>query len=147
MDKFFRGLFCIFLLGCGSTQPSVMTSANAAESSASKSQSLTLKVGLPATATQFGLSIQFIEFKDSRCPEGARCIWAGHATASLQLIRADGATETIVIGTEAPAAMQLPYRATSGDLQFTLTALEPVPSTKGAVSVESVRATVLIKKR
>ncbi len=145
MDKFFRGLFCLVLLACGGTQPSVMTSANAAESSAS--QSLTLKVGQPATATQFGLSIQLIAFQDSRCPEGARCIWAGHATASLQLIRADGATENIIIGTEAPAAMQLPYRATSGDLQFTLTALEPMPSTKAAVPTESIRATVLIEKR
>ena len=147
MDKLFRGLFCIVLLGCGGTRLAVMTSANAAESSASKSQSLILKVGSPATATQFGVSIQLIEFKDSRCPEGARCIWAGHATASLQLIRPSGATETIVIGTQAPPAMQLPYQATSGDLQFTLTALEPGPSTKAAVPAESIRATVLIEKR
>ena len=147
MSTIFRCLFCFTLLGCGSTQPVVMTAANAAEPSAGNTQSLTLKVGQPATATQFGLSVQLIEFKDSRCPEGARCIWAGHATASLKLIRAGAAAETIIIGTEAPPAMQLPYKVMSGDLQFTLTALEPAPSTKGAVPEASIQATVRIEKR
>ncbi len=147
MPALFRCLFCLALLGCGSKQSDVMTAANAAEPPTGKTQSLTLKVGQPATATQFGLSIQLIEYKDSRCPEGARCIWAGHATATLLLTRVDTKTETIIIGTEAPAAMQLPYQATSGDLKFTLTALEPGPSTKGVVPAESVRATLLIEKR
>ncbi|MES2049559.1 MAG: hypothetical protein V4447_14250 [Pseudomonadota bacterium] len=147
MATFFRCLFCFVLLGCGYAQLDVMTSVYAAEPSAGKSQSLTLKLGQPATATQFGLSIQLIEFKDSRCPEGARCIWAGHATATLLLTRGDAITETIIVGTEAPVAMQLPYQVTSWDLKFSLTALEPAPSTKGVVPAESVRATVLIEKR
>lgn len=147
MVTLLRCLFLFALLGCAVTQPDIMTSAYAAEPSSGKTQSLTLGIGQPATTTQFGLSIQFINFKDSRCPEGSRCIWAGHATASLQLVHAGGATETIVVGTEAPPAMQLPYRANSGDLQFTLTALEPVPSSKGVVPAASIRATVLIEKR
>lgn len=150
MSTLFRCLFCLTLLGCTSTQPGVMTSANATEPSAGKTQSLTLGIDQPATTTQFGLNIQLIAFTDSRCPEGARCIWAGHATANLLLTRAGATTErteTIVIGTEAPPAMQLPYRASSGDLQFTLTALEPTPSSKGVVPAASIRATVLIEKR
>lgn len=147
MPTLFRCLLCLALLGCGSTQPNIMSSANAAEPVANKTQSLTLKLGQSATATQFGLSIQLIAFKDSRCPEGARCIWAGHATASLKLIRAGAAAETIIIGTEAPPAMQLPYQVLSGDLQFTLTALEPAPSAKGSVPEASIQATVRIEKR
>lgn len=150
MPTLFRCLFLIALLGCAGQQLELMSSAYAAEPPAGKSQSLTLKLGQPATVTQFGVSVQLLEFKDSRCPEGERCIWAGHATASLRLIRAAATTkttETIVIGTEAPPAMQLPYQVTSGDLQFTLTALEPLPSTKGAVPDKAIRASVLIEQR
>lgn len=146
MSTLLRCLFCLALLGCGSTQLDVMTVANAAEPPAGKSQSLTLKVGQAATPTQFGFSIQLIDFKDSRCPTGTQCIWAGHAQASLQLVRPGAAVETIVIGTQAPPSMKLPFQATSGDVSFTLIALEPVPSIKATISAESIRVTVLIEK-
>lgn len=147
MPYFFRRRFCLSILAGASLALAAMSSVHAGEPLEAKPQSLTLKVGQPPTATQFGASLQFIEFKDSRCPKGAQCIWAGHATATLRLTRAGATTETIVIGTEAPPAMKLPYQASSGDLQFTLTALEPAPSTKNAVSADSIRATVLIEKR
>jgi hypothetical protein len=147
MPYLFRRRLRLSVLAGASLALAAMSSVHAAEHVAGKTQSLTLKVGQPPTATQFGASIQFIEFKDSRCPKGAQCIWAGHATATLRLTRAGATTETIVIGTETPPAMQLPYQASSGDLQFTLIALEPAPSIKYAVSADSIRATVLIEKR
>jgi hypothetical protein len=147
MPYLFRRRLCLAVLAGVSLSLAAMTTVHAAEPPAGKSQSLTLKIGQPPTATQFDVSIQLIEFKDSRCPTGAQCIWAGHATASLKLIRAGAAAETIIIGTQAPPAMQLPFQAISGDLQFTLTALEPVPSTKSTVSADSIRASILIEKR
>lgn len=147
MAALLRCILCIAILGCGSNQSGSMNSANAAAPLAGKSQSVTLDVGAPATTTQFGLSIQLVEATDSRCAEGARCIWAGHAKASLRLIRQGVAAETILVGTEAPPSMNLPFHATSGDLTFSLTALQPSPSVKNATDPQkSLQATILIEK-
>ena len=148
MAQLLRCIFCIALLGCGSNQPGSMSSANAGAPMKGKSQSVILDVGAPATATQFGLSIQFVEASDSRCPEGARCVWAGHAKVSLHVIRQGATAETIVVGTEAPPAMNLPFHATLDDLTFSLTKLQPLPSAKNASEPQkSLQATILIEKR
>lgn len=146
MATLFRCILCFALLGCGNKQLTVMNSANAAEPIAS--QSVILKVGAPATPTQFGLSIQLVEASDSRCPEGAQCIWAGHAKATLQLLRPGAAAETIVVGSQAPPSMNLPFHASSGGLTFSLTSLQPLASVKNQpVKPESLQATILIEKR
>lgn len=148
MSALFRCLFCIALLGCGNNPPGTMNTADAAAPLAGKSQSLTLEMGAPATMTQFGMSIQLLEAVDSRCAEGTRCIWAGHAKASLRVIRQGAAAETILVGTEAPPAMNLPFHATSGDLTFSLTSLQPSPLAKNAAEPQkSLQATILIEKR
>jgi hypothetical protein len=147
MATLFRCILCFALLGCGGNQLGNMSSVHASEPASGKSQSVILKVGAPATPTQFGLSIQLIEAADSRCPEGAQCIWAGHAKASLRLIREGAAAETILVGTEAPPSMNLPFHATSGDLTFSLTSLQPYPSVKRPdVKPESLKATILIER-
>ena len=147
MPTFLRCILCLALLGCGSNQSGSMNSANAAPPMKSKSQSVTLVVGAPATSTQFGLSIQMLEATDSRCPEGARCVWAGHAQASLRLTRHGVAAETIVVGTEAPPSMNLPFHATSGDLTFSLTSLQSTPSAKNTTETQrALQATILIEK-
>jgi hypothetical protein len=140
-----RILFFTVLLGCASAQDTNMTSAHAAEPVSGGSQTVMLQVGQSLALPQ-DLSIQMIEFKDSRCPTGAHCVWAGHATVTLQVSRTGASADTIVIGTQAPPGMQLPYQAKSGHWQFTLVSLEPRPSTKGEVPAASVRASVLIEK-
>lgn len=149
MSHLLRLLFCSALLGCGSTQLAGMSTAHAADSASvsGNSQTVTLKVGQTLALESQGLSIQFVEFKDSRCPTGTQCVWAGHATATLLITRAGAAAQSIVIGTQAPPAMQLPYQATSGQYQFTLVSLEPHPTAKAEVPVASVRASVLIEKQ
>lgn len=147
MAVLLRCMLCVALLGCGSNLPGNMNSANAAAPNLVKSQSVTLDLGAPAVATQFGLSIQLVDAEDSRCPKGAQCIWAGHAKASLRLIRQGVTVETIVVGTEAPPSMNLPFHASSGDLTFSLTSLQPVPSAKSAAEPQkSLQATILIEK-
>lgn len=148
MSTLFRCILCFALLGCANKQLVIMNSANAAEPIASKSQSVILKVGAPATPTQFGLSIQLVEASDSRCPEGTQCIWAGHAKATLLLLRQGAPAETIMVGSEAPPSMNLPFHASSGDLTFSLTSLQPLSSVKNQpVKPESLQATILIEKR
>lgn len=157
MSFFIRLLLCVALLGCGSPQLAGMSTAHATELASGASQTVTLQVGQivalggqtePQVEKQ-GLRIELLEFKDSRCPTGAQCIWAGHATATLRITRAGAAEETIVIGTQAPPAMQLPYQATSGPYQFTLLSLEPRPTSasQAQVPVASIRASVLVEKR
>ena len=145
MSHLIRLLFCTALLGCAGAQELSMSTAQAAEQKPGDSQTVTLQVG-QTVALQPDLSIEFLEFKDSRCPTGAHCIWAGHVAVTLQLKRPGAAAETIVIGSLAPPDMHLPYQAKSGQWQFTLVSLEPHPTTKGEVPVASVRASVLIEK-
>ena len=147
MSQLFRLLLCTSLLGCASTQLPSMNTAHAAEPAAGNSQTVSLQVGQTMVLQAPALSIQLVEFKDSRCPVGAHCGWAGHATATLLITRAGSAAETIVVGTQAPPAMQLPYQASSGDYQFTLKSLAPRPTIGGAAAADVVRASVLIEKR
>ena len=93
------------------------------------------------------MSLQLLDFKDTRCPADTKCIWAGHATVTLLLTRPGATAESLVIGTEAPPAMQLPYQASSGQLRFTLLSLEPRPKKEAAAPMASVRAKVLIETR
>lgn len=147
MSYLLRLFFCASLLGCGGAPLVSMNPANAAETAPSDNQTLTLQVGRPMTLTQQGLTVEFVEFTDSRCPVGTHCVWAGHATATLRISRPGVPTESIVIGTQAPPAMQLPYQAVSGAYLFTLMALEPAPREKTTVPKDAVRATVLLQKQ
>lgn len=147
MSHLFRLLLCAALLGCGSTQLASVSTAHAADVVSGSSQTVALQVAQTLVLESQGLSIQLVEFNDSRCPTGTRCAWAGQATASLLITRTGVAAQTIVIGTPAPPAMQLPYQATVGKYQFTLVSLEPRPMAKGEVSVASVRATIRIENQ
>lgn len=149
MSHLIRLLFCLAclaLLGCASNQVVGMSTVQAAEPLPGNSQTVILQVGQTVALAQQDLRIKLLEFQDTRCPRDARCVWAGHATATLSIIRPGAPAQTIVIGTEAPPAMQLPFKVTSGGLLFTLVSLEPQPTAKGAIPVESVRVSVLVEK-
>ena len=144
MSRFLRLSFCLVLLGCGGPEPVSMSTAKAAENVQTSTQKITLKIGQPVTLTSSNFTLEFLEFKDSRCPTGTQCMWAGHATATLRIGRPGMAAETVVIGTEAPPAMQLPYQAVVGNVQFTLVSLEPFPTAKLAATKDTVRLTVQV---
>ena len=89
---------------------------------------LTLTHRKPITLEAELLTVEVIDIKDSRCPKEARCVWAGHAAVTLKVSKAGLETETIVIGTAAPASMNLPGEAAYSVYRFKLLKLDPANS-------------------
>lgn len=100
-----------------------------------------LKIGESALATD-EIRIKFDAVRsDSRCPSGARCIWAGEAEIAVTVSR----------GAETPEsrALVLPGERASTTFQnvtITFTALDPYPGI-GAASKEDYRATFIVNLR
>jgi hypothetical protein len=107
-------------------------------------QTVTLELGKPARIPESGLVIELVAVKDNRCPVEVRCIWAGHAEVTLQVSQAGQPAKTVVIGTSAPAGMNLPYEAVYESCRFGLEALAPANSLAEPPAKADYRATVQI---
>ncbi len=101
----------------------------------------------PVTVAGYGLTIGMTDVADSRCPVGARCVWAGHAAVTLRVGTQDGKFVHVVIGTEAPAGMSLPFEADVGNYRFSLIQLEPAPQAIEPVTLAQYHAAVRVAKR
>ena len=65
--------------------------------SASLGQEISLAAGQTVDISDEDMTVKFIEItEDSRCPEGATCIWAGQASASVELIK-DNITSRMIL--------------------------------------------------
>ena len=107
---------------------------------------ITLAHGRPVVVAEESLSVELTAVKDSRCPSDVRCVWAGHATVTLQVSKAGSAAESVTIGTRAPTSMNLPFEATYGRYRFGLVSLEPGNSHSAPVALSLYRATVKVTK-
>jgi hypothetical protein len=105
---------------------------------------VTLQAASTLRLAQESLSLRLIDFTDSRCPPGVQCMWAGQATVMILVTQTGTPSVTLVIAT--PAGKELPGSASFNGFRFSLQALEPSPTVKGAISLDQVRATVLIEK-
>ena len=105
-----RLLLSLALAACGgSAQPEVTLPAD-----------VTLKTGEHRDIN--GLTVTFVGVKeDSRCPDNARCVWAGNAAVQL---RVEGGPDSVaaVLNTELD-----PKSLGVRDLRFTIGALMPYP--------------------
>lgn len=104
---------------------------------------VTIELGRPARISEEGLLVELVAVKDDRCPVEVKCIWAGHAAVTLHVSKAGKAAEDIVVGTPAPASMNLPFEASYGPYRFTLVTLEPGNSLN-PVAQSAYRATVQV---
>ncbi|HKP29689.1 MAG TPA: hypothetical protein VJU15_09805 [Gemmatimonadales bacterium] len=98
------------LIACdGSGQPEVTLPAD-----------MTLKTGEQRLIK--GLTVTFVGVEeDSRCPDNARCVWAGNAAVNLRIQGgADSVSITLNSGVE-PRAIGVQ------DLRFTIVSLLPAP--------------------
>lgn len=111
---------------------------------ATGSHELTLRYRQKVSVAQTGLTVQFVRIKDDRCPKDVSCIWAGHAAVTLKISRAGQPAETIVIGTAAPANMNLPFEAEAASHRFSLVALDPQNSQDAPVAAKSYRVRVRV---
>lgn len=145
MSKMISWWFGLFLFACAGKQV-VAGNLQAAPAPAAASYTVLLQHGRSTAIPEAKLSLELLAVQDSRCPQGARCIWAGQATATLLVRHDGGAPLQLVIGTPTPPDMHLPYQAQSGDFQFTLQALLPLPGTHGPAPDKLVRVTLLVEK-
>lgn len=119
-------------LGCASAQTAThpieaprAATPIATPQKATSMHTATVSLGHPAHIAAESLTIELVSVKDSRCPQGVTCIWAGHAAVALKVGKPGVATTTITIGTDAPRHMALPYDAEYADYSFHLVKLEP----------------------
>ena len=103
--------------------------------------SVILARGQQALIAAESLSVKLTDINDSRCPAMVACVWAGHAAVTLQVSKPGLAPATLLIGTRAPAGMQLPYEASYAGLQLHLLALEA-----GDGTLAAPRATIRIAR-
>ncbi len=101
----------------------------------------------PSVIQEARLTVSLLEVNDTRCPKNVRCVWAGHAIVTLQVASDGAAPETLIIGTQAPADMQLPSEADYGKYRFSLVTLEPERASDETVPLSNYRATVQVTKR
>ncbi len=146
--------FLLCLAGCprsgtgAQAGASVPASPTAEATPVSASASYTVSVGQasPATIAQEKLTLGLTDVKDSRCPVGVQCIWAGHAAVTLAVSQDGGPPQPVVIGTEAPDNLKLPFKATHGPFTLSLVKLEPTPTKEGGVPLPRYVATVQVTR-
>lgn len=115
-------------------------------SQSSLSYTITLAQGSRVVIAEEALTVELLAVKDSRCPSGVQCVWAGHAAVTVQVSKIGSPPETRVIGTRAPASMKLPHDSTYGAYRLSLLGLEPAKSASAPVALPLYRATVQITK-
>jgi hypothetical protein len=134
-------LLCL-LPGCsGSTAP-----AKASAPTSPASYTVTVSQDRPATLAQEQFTLRLTDVRDSRCPAGARCVWAGHAAVSLTVDKAGTPPQAVVIGTAAPENLKLPGKASYGPYTLALSRLDPSPTKDGGVPLQRYVATVQVTR-
>lgn len=130
------------LPGCsGSAAP-----AKASAPMSPASYTVTVSQDHPATIAQEQLTLRLTDVKDSRCPVGAQCVWAGHAAVSLTVDKPGLPSQPVVIGTEAPENLKLPGKATYGPYTLALSRLDPSPTQDGGVPLQRYVAIVQVTR-
>lgn len=112
----------------------------------SPSYTIALTQGNKVLIPEESLSVELVAVKDGRCPQGAQCIWAGHAAVTIQVAKAGSPPETLVIGTPAPPHMKLPHEATYGAYRLNLLGLEPANPVPTSATPPRYRATVQVTR-
>ncbi len=97
--------------------------------------SLEIKAGKSKTASHSKLKIKFISVvEDSRCPQGAQCVWAGNAKVKVEISsKTDKKTFEFNTGV-GPKGDQF------GGYAINLESLTPSPTTVGKVDPKKYKA-------
>jgi hypothetical protein len=116
-----RRLFLILFLA-----PLAACTSAPAPSTAQLNHDFKIKVDQSAVIAAEGLTIRFTALSsESRCPRGVQCVQAGEAAVSITIAPENGGPVTFVLNTNPPLHKD---RATVGDYEIQLKAVEPYPA-------------------
>jgi hypothetical protein len=105
---------------------------------------VTVALGKPVLSPEEALTVELLAVKDDRCALEVQCVWSGHAEVTLRVSKLGSDAKTLVLGTLAPAGMNLPPEATYGSYRFALLGLEPRNSLVRRVPQALYRARVQV---
>ena len=132
----------VFLLGlAGCATPSRSDAAGEPPQADVRVHTVILARGQQAVIAAESLTVKLTAINDSRCPAEVTCVWAGHAVVTLQASKPGMAPATLLIGTQSPRGMGLPYEASYAGFQFHLLALDA-----GDGTLPAPRATIRIAR-
>ena len=103
---------------------------------------VSLRVGQQKNAGKGAVTVKFLSVEeDSRCPDGAQCVWAGNAKIKVKIGFAGGDSKIVEMNTSmGPKGDQLSGWA------INLTSLTPKPSTSAKMAAPRYTATFSISK-
>ena len=137
-------LLIALLSGCVTDR--VVTGGDQPPRVSSSVHTIVLAHGQQTVIADESLTIELTEINDSRCPAKVTCIWAGHATVTLQVSKPGLVAGRVVIGSEAPASMNLPSDANYGGYSFHLVELERANADGSTQTTSSQRATISVTR-
>ena len=105
-------------------------------------QEFDLKLGQSVVVGAERLKINFDSVvQDSRCPEGATCVWAGNAKIALTLRKGSGKSSSVELNTNLN-----PKQTSYLGYEIKLTALRPHPKVNTSIDKKSYVATLIVSK-
>jgi hypothetical protein len=126
MKRFLAGLLILTAAACSANSGTNLegdADAAIAAALASGPVEVTLKAGEYKRVAGEQLGVGFTRvLNDSRCPIDAVCVWAGDATAQIELTAPGGRTGTVELHTPGD-----PKSATWNGVEITLLELQPAP--------------------
>jgi hypothetical protein len=124
-------LVVLYLSGCARTISEV-----------SLAQEFSLSPGQSARVRGENLTIKFIKVaSDSRCPQGATCVWAGEASSQVEVTDASG---TSFLTLTQPGLAE-PPKTNSGNYEITFNLL-PYPQVGQEIKDEDYRLHLIISR-
>ena len=137
-------LLIALLSGCVTDR--VVTGGDQPPRVSSSVHTIVLARGQQTVIADESLTVELTEINDSRCPVKVTCIWAGHATVTLQVSKPGLVAGRVIIGSEAPSSMNLPSDAHYGGYLFHLVELERGSADGSTQVTHSQRATIKVSR-
>ncbi|MBL7959422.1 hypothetical protein JNL27_04205 [bacterium] len=142
MKKYLWLLSVVTILGCDNRFIDPFSGASPSQNlSTDLDEQFILPIGETAVFENEGLIIRFESVPtESRCPEGALCIWEGEGIVKLQIAKSGMGTTTIELNTTQPRMAEL--------FSYTVELLEltPHPVLDQQLDASAYRASLIVKK-
>lgn len=104
----------------------------------------TLALAWQQAANVDGLSVQFVGYRDSRCPADVTCVWAGEAHAFVWVSGPGMEPHVVSLPWNGGGAQRPQDAARVGTYTLWLETLEPRPRSDGTVSASDYRVVLKV---